>query len=414
MVYQIVGRNSGTDTKVQNQESIFQRAAVHLEREEKTPKCVEAKIERQAKHINMVDIVVQRMEDPSNKKTPETTNLEGKETETTRAFRLEGKPKSEKSISGAQKLASSEAVKRVIERSETLLENVKNQLMLENVKNQLIADWEEIQKAKEKQKEKTKNRSAKNKLYKQQQVKAEEIYQQLEEQEANLKIGIESGEFIPTRLQINGSHLLEAKKGIGKITGVSPCDFNFSVGTPIHSEYFATTGGNEGKWIQIEFGLKKEAWRKWKTEMSGPQVSGLGPSASNKVMTLNDVTKPGVKYEVKKNVLNTFFKEVIDQGKEVIITPLETKKNIISESIAIEILRLKRSIEKLAMALDGLILAESVEKEEQQLKVGKNIFDIVGKKEKHSEEELEELYKAISLTKNALHSMRRKTMPNKK
>jgi hypothetical protein len=270
---------------------------------------------------------------------------------------------------------------------------------------QLTGDWNKIVDTKPNQRKKPIENLKKSHFYKKQEIDATEVITDGLGKMKEMEEAIESGHLIASRTAINGSHFIPAKKHSGRITNiVSP--FNFSVGHPGHTSYFASTF--EGKTILIEFFLDKEAWAKWKINFSGPQISKLGPSSQTKLMTMNDVNKAGVKYEIADRV-KEFFDEVIVKEIPAIVTPLgKVNYQPDIETVKIDIIRLKKAHIKLDTLVSGLIDKYSGE-------IGPEIaqFKLAGKvlEEEAStkEEYLADLYTSINLTKNALHSIRRKS-----
>ncbi|YAF95384.1 MAG: hypothetical protein AB3A66_22950 [Nodularia sp. CChRGM 3473] len=318
--------------------------------------------------------------------------------ETIRAFRVEGEPKSEMQLAGIQKLVPEVAIDKVLNEIENLTD--KQQVALKE-------DWQTFANLKDKDKGKALKEKKWDKKAKQLKLQTlpSTIINNTNEVANKLNTGLTEGTILASRISINNSHLIERKVGQGKVTGLS-APFNFSVGQPDHASYFTSTFNK--KMIMIEFCLNKEAWRDWKINKSGPQESNLGFSAPNKVMTLNDVNQPGVKYEINDNQVDNFYKEVIAKEVPAKITPLyPTSKYDPEPYIENAILRLKKVHNKLEKALQE-VDKTLVEKEFIQLEESKQVLASEINKDS-SKEMLESLYKAISLTKNALHSVRRKS-----
>lgn len=211
---------------------------------------------------------------------------------------------------------------------------------------------------------------------------------------------------MPSRMAINGSHFIPAREHTGRITEIA-APFNFSVGHAGHAGYFASTF--EGKTILIEFFLDKKAWTEWKVRRSGPQVARLGPSPRQKDMTLNDVTTAGVKYEIQESAaVDEFFKTVIVTQIPAVITKQSKELPPKSETLELDVARLKKASGKLKEVLNQL-------RSEHEAQIGPEIAQleeserVLAALAEEKELDYEKFYAAISLTKNALHSARRKT-----
>ena len=269
---------------------------------------------------------------------------------------------------------------------------------------QLAGDWIKIVETKPKQRAKPLGNLKKVQIYKKEELDATEVITGGLDKMKEMEMAIESGDLIASRTAIDGSHFIPAKQHSGRITGIV-APFNFSVGHPGHTSYFASTF--EGNTILIEFFLDKEAWSKWKINYSGPQITKLGPSSKVKLMTMNDVNKPGVKYEIADKA-KEFFDEVIIKEIPAIVTPLgKVKYKPDIETLQVDILKLKKAHAKLDNAVSGLLVkySDEIGPEISQLKIAGQFLE---EKPSTKDEYLEALYTAINLTKNALHSIRRK------
>lgn len=312
------------------------------------------------------------------------------------AYRFEGQPKSDKQSAGVKKhLTPGAAYTVVIENLQLAYDIGEPELATLKELWGKLADMKDEARAKQIKTIKTRARKPA--------VDAKNVMEMVNATKLDLDEKIDTGEVFASRIEIDSSFLVSSQQTQGKITGLS--DFiNFSVGSSDHASYFMSSFN--GKGILIRFALDKNAWREWKTQQTGPQKSGLGPSASNASTTLNDVGQPGVKYEMSGAAPKSFFDTVVVKDIPVVITtmspaPFKASPQEIEHTFA----RLQKAQQKLEAALDPSREAE-FETESQQNEIAKKMLSQAG--EGFDPRLLEELYTAMNLTKNALHSARRK------
>jgi hypothetical protein len=312
---------------------------------------------------------------------------------------MEGAPKSDKQLSDVKKNVTPHAAFDL-----TVNELVKK---IEGNEQQLEAlrqSWLEIG-----GKDRDKRPKELEKIAKKVKSKSLDVKNLLSQVNANkdlLDHQVEQGEVFASRVYLDGSNMIPSNKKEGKVTGLHS-NINFTVGSNDHASYFATTFGDKGG-IIIRFALDKRLWRAWKTDKTGPQEKGLGPRAPNTTTTLNDVAQPGVKYEMQEG--DAFFKGVVVQGIPAQVTPLAQTKGTWKPSIEdLErtVQRLTKAQRKLDMELEGIDSEkQNVDAEQRQ---NTTAMEQLRNDWKPGElKSLEGLYMAMNLTKNALHSVRRK------
>lgn len=330
---------------------------------------------------------------------PEEKTGSGEERGIVWAFRMEGAPKSGKQLSDVQKFVTPDAAfdATMAELAETIKGHEEQVLVLRQ-------QWADIA-TKEKAK-RVKEIKKLNKVVRKKSLNAGEILALVDAKKDQFDDQIARGEVFASRVYLDGSNMIPADKTSGAVTGLS-AGINFSVGSADHASYFATTFDEKGG-IVIRFALDKGLWRKWKTEKSGPQKSGIGPRPQNMTTTLNDVAQPGVKYEMQEG--KKFFEEVVAKDVPAQVTTLA--KNVATWKPTGE--DLARTVQRLAKA------QRKLEQELTEIDLSAQIFDAERKQNSTAKEQLEkewvpgplesleELYTAMNLTKNALHSVRRK------
>lgn len=115
-----------------------------------------------------------------------------------------------------------------------------------------------------------------------------------------------------SRIAINKSCSISLDLEKGNITGLSKdFSFNFSVGIPDHAYYYSKSSGFSSSRI-IVFYLKREQWKLWKLKYL--QFQGGCFPCVEALSTLNDINMPGVKYEIKKKHVSSFFDNVVEKG----------------------------------------------------------------------------------------------------
>lgn len=319
------------------------------------------------------------------------------------AYRVEGKPKSPKQKADLLKHTPSYAINESLSKVQDLGEQLRSTL---------TEHWTVIAAAKnEKAREKLLLKVKKDNKLRKRRADSLKIVKNAIELMDELNTNLLEGKVMGSRLQINGSHYIPYKDSTGKVTAITG-PFNFSVGRQDHARYFAKGFDNS---ILIEFYLDKKAWRKWKIEKSGPQKKTLGPSPGSVLTTINDVTQPGVKYEVSAAAALAFYKEVIAKDKPAKITIFDKSKSAshFESDLKDAAKRLQKVYEKLLKELRQYDPEETEAfAERKQLSVSEKVLTTVTKEnlnwKKQSEDTRKELYSALSLTKNALHSVRRK------
>ena len=326
---------------------------------------------------------------------------------TVRAFRIEGETKSDKQDAGLKRHIPGEALKKALAELETTV------TLTEPQRDYVKTSWPDVSKLDPKAKSfdrdlKTYDRA--HQFKKNPPMKPSEILAKIVAAQRMLLAEIDAAAVFGSRLQIDGSHFIPGTAHSGWVTGMSESGINFSVGTEEHAKYFASTF--EGKAILIEFALDKAKWREWKTMRSGPQKAGIGPSASYKAITLNDVDQAGVKYEVMPNECAKFFKEVVATHVKATVKPIAKGGGLTTEDVQLSIARLDRICQKLAREIAPL--TDTATKEMDQLKSSQSLretFDAgkIATTATAGYSAMSEMYRAISLTKNALHSVRRQT-----
>ena len=345
---------------------------------------------------------VQRMDsDPITS----TVNTSPAKQQVVRAFRIEGETKSDKQEAGLLKHVPAEALKLAL--AELERDSIK---LDEKQQGTLQEHWNDVvslgEKKKTKEKEITTRISAADKehIFRKLGMKASDILKKARQLQGQLEVALDDAAMFGSRLQIDGSHFISGTKQTGKVTGLIG-SFNFSVGRPDHASYFASTF--TGKAILIEFALDKAKWREWKDQLSGPQKANLGPRPPYMPMTLNDVEQPGVKYELQAGECQRFFQEVVVKDMPVTILPLPPSKGLGPNDVQEAVTRLGRVCDKLKDQLQTLTEEES-KHEVEQYGVAESLRKNADFANATQYGQLRDLYKAINLTKNALHSARRK------
>ncbi|RUL77495.1 DUF4157 domain-containing protein [Dyella choica] len=314
------------------------------------------------------------------------------------AFRMEGAPKSPKQLSDVQKLVTPQAAFDA-----TMAELTEDIQGREKEVEALRLQWNSI--ATKEATRRSENIDKFGKKARKKSLDVRTILTQISSKKDQFDSQIEQGEVFASRVYVDGSNIIPANKRGGTVTGLS-AGINFSVGSADHASYFATTFAGKGG-IVIRFALDKTEWRKWKIAKSGPQESGIGPRPPNMTTTLNDVAQPGVKYQMEES--NQFFNEVVVKSIPAVVTPLP-KNNAAWRPTGEE---LQRTVQRLAKA--QLKLEQELEGSDSPDLGAERAQNDVAKQQLAKEwvpgplESLTELYTAMNLTKNALHSVRRKT-----